>query len=152
MFAPTDGMKAADGSRLQNTRPPNQKHSRHRPGENQTCRRTVWFICGFICFPTLIIVTIGKSWCLTSKDEAEEEGKGGNSAEKQKQQMCLGSLYALLIKAKIAKISLQAQPYYRESCQIMKNKSRRQADSLQQQCPKATNQTTPNLDPDLRLH
>lgn len=85
----------------------------------------------------------------------EEEGaveKEENSAEKQKQQMCLGSLYALLIKAEIAKISLQAQPYYRESCQIMKNKSGRQADSLQQQCPKATNQTTPNLDPDLRLH
>lgn len=112
----------------------------------------VLFICGFIWFPPLIIVTKGKSWCLTSKEEAEEEEKEENSAEKQKQQMCLGSLYALLIKAKIAKISLQAQPYYRESCQIMKNKSWRQADSLQQQCPKATNQTTPNLDPDLRLH
>lgn len=73
-------------------------------------------------------------------------------AEKQKQQMCLGTVYALLIRAKIAEISLQAQPYCRESCQIRKNKSRRQADSLQKQCPKATNQTTPNLDLDLRLH
>lgn len=72
--------------------------------------------------------------------------------KKQKQQMCLGTVYALLIRAKIAEISLQAQPYYRESCQIRKNKSRRQADSLQKQCPKATNQTTPNLDLDLRLH
>lgn len=70
----------------------------------------------------------------------------------KKQQMCLGTVYALLIRAEIAEISLQAQPYYRESCQIRRNKSRRQADSLQKQCPKATNQTTPNLDLDLRLH
>lgn len=61
-------------------------------------------------------------------------------------------MYDLLIKAEIAEISLQAQPYYRESCQIRKNKSMREADSPQKQCPKATNQTTPNLDLDLRLH
>lgn len=64
----------------------------------------------------------------------------------------VGTMYALLIRAEIAEISLQAQPYYRESCQIRKNKSRREAASLQKQCPKATNQTTPNLDLDLRLH
>lgn len=151
MFAPTPRMKAADGRHPQ-TQGPKSEILSTSCGWNQTCWRTLLFICGFICSPPLIIVTIGKSWCLTSKEEAEEEEKEESSAEKQKQQMCLGSLYALLIKAKIAKISLQAQPYYRESCQIMKNKSRRQADSLQQQCPKATNQTTPNLDPDLRLH
>lgn len=31
--------------------------------------------------------------------------------------MCLGTERALLIRAKMAEISLQAQPYYRESCQ-----------------------------------
>ena len=66
--------------------------------------------------------------------------------------MCLGTMSALLIRAEIAEISLQAQPYYREPCQIRKNKSGRQADSLQKQCPKATNQTTRDLDLDLRLH
>lgn len=30
--------------------------------------------------------------------------------KKQKQQMCLGTMYALLIRAEIAEISLQAQP------------------------------------------
>lgn len=73
-------------------------------------------------------------------------------AATQKQQMCLGTTYAVLISGEIAEISLQAQPYYRESCQIRKNKSGRQADSLQKQCPKATNQTTPDLDLALRLH
>lgn len=64
--------------------------------------------------------------------------------------MCLGTMSAVLIRAEIAEINLQAQPYYRESCQMRKNKSRREADSLQK--PKATNQTTPDLDLDLRLH
>ena len=64
----------------------------------------------------------------------------------------MATVCALLIRAEIAEISLQAQPYYRKSCQIRRNKSRREADSVQKQCPKATNQTTPNLDVDLRLH
>lgn len=37
--------------------------------------------------------------------------------EKTKQaNLCLGTVHALLITAEIAELSLQAQPFYRQSC------------------------------------